>query len=207
MGCAVGYNDIVTGRNDMVDWEFEKFILEQVRRERAIYIGMAITFACCAIACLVMAVAAMIIFRAEAFGTCLKLLLLVPMFAGMCIGVWSVTRRDRKAEEEIAYAIDHPESCDPDEYTETTQRARSAACRILRSIRGLIISYGLMALMLWAVTLLIAALAISEGMGYGYLFAAFVTFSMALALSILTIAYLCDLPAARRYRQIIDRSE
>lgn len=191
----------------MVDWEFEKFILEQVRRERAMYIGMAITFACCAIACLVMAAAALIIFRKEAFSICIKLLMLAPMFAGMCLGVWTVTRKDRKAEEEIAYAIDHPESSDPDEYTEETQKARSAACRTLRSIRGLIISYGLIALLLWGVTLLIGALAVSDGMSYGYLFVSFITFCMALGLTILTIAYLCDIPNARRYRQMIGNSD
>jgi hypothetical protein len=59
--------------------------------------------------------------------------------------------------------------------------------------------------MLWAVTVLLAWLGGIDKADYNtmLLLVSFITLAMALGLSILTIAYIRDLPAARKYRQLI----
>ena len=75
------------------------------------------------------------------------------------------------------------------------------------SIRGLIVSYTIIAVLLWAVTVLLVFLGGlgTEDFRLVFLCASVATFAMALGMSILTIAYICDLPAARRYRKMIDQ--
>lgn len=185
---------------------FEKFLLEQVRRESALYYGLMVTFACCTIACAVMAAAALILFRTEAVGIIIKLLLVMLIMAGACGGCRTVAQNSREAAAEMADVLADPECDEPADYTEKTEAARQSACRNLHSIRGLIISYSIIGLLLWAVTLLIAFLVLSDSLSSGLLFVAFVTFAMGLGLIILSVAYLCDLPAAKRYRKMIDSS-
>lgn len=192
--------------DSMFNREFEAFLLKQVRREKAVYTGIMITFGCCAIACIVMAIAALIIYRIESVGIVIKLLLLFLGFAGICFANRYVTRSGSEAAEEMAYGLEHPECNIPDDYSDETKDARREACRKIHSIRGLIISYGIIAMMLWAVMVLMALLG---GIGTPdfslmFLLIAFVMLAMALPLSILTVAYILDLPTARRYRQLVD---
>lgn len=188
----------------MFDEKYEEFLLEQVRRESLLYYGIMITFACCAIACFVMGVAAIFIYGEEAASIVIKLIGTIVMLVSCCYGSRFVARKSREAAEEMANVLAHLKDKDQPEYTEETKEARRVACKNLHSIWGLIISYGIIALMLWAVTLLIVCLVAYDGLAYGALLGAFATFSIALALTILTIAYICDLPAARRYRNLIE---
>ena len=66
----------------MFDEKFEEFLQEQVRRESFIYYGIMITFACCAIACLVMGVAALIIYGEEAVSIVIRLIGIIVMLVG-----------------------------------------------------------------------------------------------------------------------------
>lgn len=188
----------------MFDEKFEEFLLEQVRRESLLYYGIMITFACCAIACFVMGVAALIIYGEEAVSIVIRLIGIIVMLVGFCYGCKSVAGKSREAAEEMANVLEHLKDKDQPEYSEETKEARRVACKNLHSIWGLIISYGVIALMLWAVTLLLVCLVVYADLTYGALLGAFATFSIALALTILTIAYICDLPAARRYRNLIE---
>lgn len=189
------------------DRDFEAFLLEQIRRESAMYYGIMIAFGCCAIACIVMAVAAPIVFGTGALSISFKLILVCLIFASGCYATRFIARRGREAAEEMAYGLDHPECNIPDDYLDETKNARERACRNLKSIKGLIISYTIIAILLWAVTVLIAFLGGIGTSGFSPLLlcASCVTFAMALALSILAIAYITDLPAARRYRKKIDQ--
>lgn len=188
----------------MYDEKFERFLLKQIRRESAIYYGIMFTFACCTIACVVMGVAALIIYRSEALGIILKLVSAIAILAGCCYGSRSMARDLGKAAKDMEYVLEHTEQNALPEYTEETKETRLTVCQNIRSIWGVIISYGILALMLWAVTLLLVCLVLYAGLSYGALLGAFATFSMALGLSILTIAYICDLPKARRYRKLIE---
>ena len=107
----------------------------------------------------------------------------------------------------MAYALKSPECSIPDDYMDETKAARQSACKNLRSIRGLIISYSILAVMLWAVTVLLAYIVIATDYHrLMMLFLAFVVLSMALGLTILAAAYIRDLPRARKYRKFTDRS-
>ena len=191
----------------MFDREFESFLLEHVRRESAVYYGIMITLGCCAIACIVMAVAALIIFGLSAVVTSIELLILFLLFAAGCYADRSVARSSREAAEEMAYGLEHPECNVPDDYLDETKGARREACRKIHHIRGLIISYGVLSVTLWAAMVLLAALAGIGTSGFSpmLLLVAFVMFAMALPLTMLTIAYILDLPQARRYRESADR--
>ena len=124
----------------MYNRDFEAFLLEHVRRESAVYYGIMITFGCCAIACIVMAVAALIIFGTEAIGTSIKLLVLFLPFAGGCLADRSIALGSKEAAEEMVYGLDHPECNVPDDYMDETKAARREACRKLHSIRSLIVA-------------------------------------------------------------------
>ena len=191
----------------MFDREFEAFLFEHVRRESAVFYGIIITFGCCAIACIVMAIAALIIFGTAAIGTAVKLLVIFPIFAVGCYGSRSIARSNREAVEEMAYGLEHPECNIPEDYLDETKDARKEACRKIQHIRGLIISYGILSVTLWGATVLFAALAGigTSGFSLMMLLVAFVLFVMALLLTILTIAYIKDLPLARRYRGHAER--
>lgn len=191
----------------MFDRDFETFLLEHVRRESAVYYGIMITFGCCAIACVVMAVAALIMFRLEAIGPVIELLILFLAFGAGCLADRSIARSSREAVEEMEYGLEHPECNIPDDYLDETKGARREACRKIHHIRGLIISYGVLSVTLWAATVLLAALG---GIGTPdfslmLLLVAFVMFAMAMPLTILTIAYIKDYPESRRYRESADR--
>ncbi len=191
----------------MNDREFEKLLYEQVCREGAMYRGIMIAFGCCGIACAVMAVAAPIMFGLEALGISVKLLLLILLLAGMWYGARHMARSDGEAADEMAYGMEHPECNIPEDYMDETKTARQSAIRTLHSIRSLIVAYSIIALLLWAVTALIAFLSQPGTPSYSpiLLLASFLTFSLALALTILTISYIRVIPAARRYRVFLDR--
>lgn len=71
----------------MFDRDFEVFLIKHVRREGAVYFGIMIAIGGCAIACFVMAFAALIRFGLGAASTSLKLLALCLVFMGSCHGV------------------------------------------------------------------------------------------------------------------------
>ena len=189
------------------DRDFEAFLLEQVRREYAMYYGIMIAFGFCVIACIVMAIVAPIVFGMEALGISLKLILVCLIFVGCCCTARFIARKSWEAANEIAYGLEHPECNIPEDYMDETKEARDRVCRNLHSIWGLIVSYGIIAILLWAVTALLAFLGGIGTQDFSpmLLCASFVTFAMALGLSILAIAYIRDLPAARRYKNMIDQ--
>jgi hypothetical protein len=164
-----------------------------------------IAFGGCAAACVVMAVAAPIVFGVKSLGISLKLVLLCAVFVSLAYAVSYMVRADSEAADEIAYGLEQPDWNVPEDYSEETNNARERVCRTLNSIHGLIISYGIIAIMLWAVTVLLAWLGGIDKADYNtmLLLVSFITLAMALGLSILTIAYIRDLPAARKYRQLI----
>lgn len=190
----------------MYDREFETFLLKEVLRGNKVFRGIMIAYGCCSIACAIMAVAAVIIYGRESLTIMLKLLSLMLAFAVACYGARSVARSDMVAVEEMAAALEKPECNVPDDYSDMAKRARDKALRNLRSIKGLIISYGIIAFMLWAATLLFVFLA---GIGTNsvdsmMLTLALITFAMALPLTILSVAYIRDLPNYRKYRRRIE---
>lgn len=196
--------------NKEFDRDFEIFLLRQVRREYAMYLGIMIAIGFCSLACALMAVGALVVYGREWIGNSIKLVLLALAFAGGCYANRNIASGSREVAEEMEYELERAESNIaesniPEDYSEEAQDARDRMCRNLRSIKGLIASYGIIAITLWAATALLAALA---GLGTSdfspvLLCAAIITFAMALALSILAIAYIRDLPAARRYREYI----
>ena len=190
----------------MYDREFETFLLEHVRRESATYYGIMIALGGCSIACAVMAFAALIIFRVEGAWTEIELLLMFLGFGAACYADRSVARSSKEAAEEMACCLEDPECMIPDDYSREMKSARKEACRKIHHIRGLIISYGILSVTLWAATVLLAALA---GIGTPdfslmMLLIAFIMFGMALPLTLLTIAYILDLPQAHKYRERAD---
>ena len=189
------------------DRDFEAFLLEQVRREYAMYYGIMIAFGCCAIACVVMAIAAPIVYGLEALSISLKLILACLIFVSGCYATRFIARRSKEAAEEMVYGLEHPECNIPEDYMDETKEARDRVCRNLHSIRGLIVSYTIIAVLLWAVTVLLVFLGGlgTEDFRLVFVCASVATFAMALGMSILTIAYICDLPAARRYKKMIDQ--
>lgn len=191
----------------MFDRDFETFLLEHVRRERATFYGIMIAIGGCSIACIVMAVAALIIFGLEAIGPVIELLILCVAFGAGCLGVRSEVRSSKEAVEEMAYGLDHPECNIPDDYLDETKGARREACRKIHHIRGLIVSYGVLSITLWGATVLLAALAGIGTQDFSMMMflVAFIMFGMALPLTLLTIAYIKDYPESRKYREMADQ--
>ena len=193
----------------MFDRDFETFLLEHVRREHATYYGIMIAIGGCSIACIVMAVAALIIFGfgLETIGIAIELVLMFLAFGAGCLGLRSIVRSCKEAAEEMAYGLEHPECNIPDDYLDETKNARWEACRKIHHIRGLIISYGVLSVTLWAATVLLAAIAGIGTPDYSImlLLVAFIMFAMALPLTLLTIAYIKDYPESRKYREQADR--
>lgn len=187
------------------DKDFEIFLIKQVRREYAMYFGIMIAFGFCAAASAVMAIAAPIMFGRGMMSTSLKLIALALFFCGICYADINMLRSISDAAEEMTVGLNHPECSIPDDYTDKTKDVRERVCRNLRSITGLIISYGIISIMLWGAAVIIGALG-----GFGtddidmmFICASLIIFAMALAMSILTISYIWDIPAARRYRELI----
>lgn len=190
----------------MFDRDFEVFIIKNVRRESAVYCGIMIALGGCAIACIVMAFAAVIRFGfgLEAFSTSLKLLALCLFFTGSCYSILSIVRSKRNVSREMAEMLDNPECMIPEQYSEEMQAARRAACRTLKHIHGLIISYGVLSFTLWAAMALFIGLAIIDRSDFTLMIlVAFVMLAMALPLATLTILYMKDLPKAHKYKKNI----
>ncbi len=192
----------------MTDRDFEAFLLEQVRRESALYYGIMIALGCCAIACIVMAAAAVIVFGRGAIGISFKLIAVFAPFAGGCCASRFIAHKNSTAAEEMVCALEDPEWMIPDDYMDETIDARLEVCHKLKSIRGLIVSYSILAIVLWAAGLLFIFLSELGTSDFDLimLLVAFVMFAMALSLSILAVAHIMDLPAARRYRQLVDEN-
>lgn len=191
----------------MFDRDFEVFIIKHVRREGAMYCGIMIALGGCAIACIVMAFAAVIRFGfgIDAVSTSLKLLALCLFFTGSCYSVQSVVRSKRNVSREMAEMMNNPECMIPEQYSEEMQAARRAACRILKHIHGLIISYGVLSFTLWAAMALFIGLAIADRSDFILMIlVAFVMLAMALPLTILTIVYMMDLPKAHKYKKEVN---
>ena len=186
---------------------FEMFLMKHVGRLRVVYAAVALVFLLCAVACMVMAVAAFI-----KLHSILKAIVLLFMGAGFvysALGFRGTSNRYGNAKEEIMDALEDPEFIVPDDYSERTLQIRANTRRTLKSIKGLIISYAVLSVVLWAmVPVLLWASGVTGDFTFtpaifllGLLMAA-----MALPLTILTIAYIKGYAETMRFMpQILDK--
>ena len=192
----------------MDDREFEAFLLKEVQRVSKVYYGIMTAYGFCAAASAVMAVAALFIYGRSSSGIIIKLLMATLSFAVMCFGAMSIARGNKVVIEEMAFALEDTSRRIPDDYSERAKSARYTALRNLKSTRGLIISYGIIAVMLWAAAVLFIFLSI-EGTGdidMMFLLLTVLMLAMAIPLTILSIAYMKDLPNYRKYKQLIEKN-
>ncbi len=193
--------ELVARSHEQIQKEFEVFLTEQVGRQKTVY-------TVCGWMLVLLTAASVIMFIA---GVCmglsiLKGLLLLVLGLGLFASGTSLRNAGKSygdAQEEMEYGLSHPECNVPDDYEDNTKTMRRETCKVLKSLRGLIIAYGLMAAMMWAATpfLFIAAGAIGSSFDFEPILFGFclVMPAMAIPLTILAIVCLRDYPQARRF--------
>lgn len=183
----------------MKDREFEEFILLQVRRSHSIHAVCRWVYLLLAIAGVVIFLIGMSMHLSLAGG--LPVLILSAGFLPASFVSKSAAASYAEAADEIAYGLEHPECNVPEDYLENTKDIRRAACKTLKSTRGLVFAYGFVGLMCWAGAVIIAIVSEPGGPGFlpGLFALALVMAVMAVFLTVLTIKSIRDLPMAARY--------
>ena len=183
----------------MNEHEFEEFILQQVRRTHSIHAVSRWVYLLLAIAGVVIFLIGMAMHLSLSGG--LPVLILSAGFLPASFVSKSAAEGYAEAADEIAYGLEHPECNVPEDYLESTKNIRQAACKTLKSTRGLVASYGSMGLMCWAGAVIIAVVSEPGGPWFepGLFALSLVMATIAVFLTVLTIKSIRDLPMAARY--------
>ncbi len=188
----------------MGDRNYEAFLLRQVKRSNTIY---TVLFWLCWLlvaACIAMFIIAMIKHISLA-----KALALLPAMLGFIAGS-SLSKTMRKnyatAMNEMDYGITHLKYRLPEEYSGETRKYRFEAAKALRSLRSLIIAYGILALVLLAGAIVIICAANPGGAWFEPILFVLsgILIAMAIPLAILTILNIRELPASREFTDQIN---
>lgn len=185
----------------MNDREFEEFILLQVKRSQSIHAVGRWVYLLLAAAGLVIFIIGMSMHRGLSGG--LPILVMSVGFLPASIASKKAADSYGNAAEEIAEGLAQWERDTVDNYTDSTKTTRQNACKTLKSTKGLIVSYGIIALMCWIGSVIVAWAADPGGPDFmpGIFALSFVLVTIAVILTILTIKSIRDLPMADRYAQ------
>lgn len=188
--------------------EFEEFILMQIKRSHSIHAAGRWIYLVLAIAGVVTFIVGITMGLGIAGGV--PLLIASIGFLPASIISKSAAESYADAAEDMSLCLEDPECVLPDDYDGNTKTMRQNACKTLKSTRGLIISYGIIALGSWVGAVIIVIVSDPWGPFFepAILALSSVLFAIAVVLTILTIKSIRDLPMARRYaRWLKEESE
>lgn len=179
--------------------EFEEFILMQIKRSHSIHAVGRWVYLLLAIAAAVAFIAGVMMGLDVAGG--IPMLIAGIGFLPASIISKSAAESYADAAEDMSLCLEDPESVLPDDYAGDTKTMRQNACKTLKSTKGLILSYGSIALGSWvgAVIIVIASDPWGPFFEPAILALSSVLFAIAVVLTVLTIKSIRDLPMARRY--------
>ena len=184
------------------DHEYEEFVYGQVVRYGDLHAKASKVYIACAIACVVMGVAGLVLRK--------------PFLACICVAAWSLgfmaakkfyeeaAGDIEKAAADIRAAIDDPDFDIPDDYPDDILSLRDLVCPIMKNIRAQVIAYGLLSLSCWAATAVLMMVATNSGFSIGYFLVTLIMGTMSLMLTVLTIRCCKDIPIARSYEEYLN---
>jgi len=185
----------------MNEREFEHFVLMQVKRSQSIHtVGRWVY--------LLFGLAGIVVFFigiASGLDLAGGFSFLIASIGFLPASIFSkkVAASYADAAKDMEDVLSDPECHAPEDYEENTLDIRKAACNTLKSTRGLIISYGVIALACWAGAIMIVVVSAPGTPDFipGIFALSFVLFTIAVILSNLTLKSIRDLPMARRYAE------
>ncbi len=184
--------------------EFEEFILMQIKRSNSVHTAGRWIYLLLGIVGIVGFIVGVLMGLGVSGG--LPILVMSIGFLPASIASKSAAASYADAAEDMALCLEDPECAVPDDYSDSTMKMRQSACNTLKSTKGLIVSYGVIALACW-VGAVIIVFASDPGGPYfepGILALSFVLFTIAVVLTVLTVKSIRDLPMARRYARWLE---
>ena len=179
---------------------FEAFLRGHVRRQQLVNRAISWMYWLMAAACVVMSIAALVM--RQGIGGSIFILLIGGGAAASAAAFRTVSRNYGEAGEEIAYGLEHPECNVPDDYEDNTKSIRKSVCGCLRSVRSLVIAYGLIALLLLGCfPVLLWASGVTGAFDFSPLIFAvsFILPAMAVPLAALSISYLLGYGETKKF--------
>lgn len=189
----------------MNDREFEEFILMQVKRSHSIHLIGRWVYLVLGIGGIITFLIGIITGLDPAGGSAF----LIASIGFLPASIFSkkTAASYETAAEEMTDILQNPDARLPEDYSERTQKIRQSACMTLKSTRGLIASYGILALACWAGFIIIAIVSAPGTSDFipGIFALSFVMATIAVFLSVLSLKSIRDLPMARRYARWLER--
>lgn len=186
-------------RQEERDHKYEVFVLEQAKRYADMNAKCAKVYVVLAVACIAMGVVGIFLGKS--------------VLKGIVIMAWSIGfYAARKYYEEVAdstwscaekieAAIEDPDFDIPDQYDDDVLALRDLVTPTLKNVRSQVIAYSVIAVSLWAATILLAALFGFGGTDYSpiLLISSFIMGGMGFVITVLAIRSIRDLPVAKAY--------